>query len=57
MYAIIYWRGEDEVYPVLMADGQIKVYDKLAEADADAEEFEKRLKVDARVINCDSVHE
>ena len=57
MYAIIYWRGEDAVFAVLTEDGQVKVFDKLLEADAAANDFEGRFKVDARVVSLEQVHE
>ena len=57
MYAIIYWRKEDEVFPVLTEDGQIKVFDRLTEADTEANKVEKTYGTEARVISCEGVRE
>lgn len=59
MYAIIYWRtgNDDEVFPLLTQDGQLKVFDKLAHADSYAGSFEESFASDARVISCEQVHE
>ena len=58
MYAIIYWVGEDRVYPYQTKDKQIKLFDTLKEADKEANDFEKSgLKVEARVICIEGVKE
>ena len=41
MYAIIFWVSDMEVYPFLTEDGQLKLFDRLTEADECAERIEK----------------
>ena len=57
MYAIIYWRNDDEIFPHLTADRlQLKLYDKIEEADNEAYELEKRDNaIYARVISIEGV--
>ena len=63
MYAVIYWVGDDEVYPCLTEDGQIKLFDKISEADDYADQIDNRQeddgkkfeeKLDARVISIEA---
>ncbi len=58
MYAVIYWVGDDEVYPYLTDDGQMKLFDKISEADDCADMLEDAKKeekeIDARVISIES---
>jgi len=54
MYTIIKWANEDnEVYPVLNANGTLKLFEKLAEADAEANGYWNAA--DYRVISIDGV--
>ena len=41
MYAIVFWVNDMEIYPFLAEDGQLKLFDKLKEADECAEGIEK----------------
>lgn len=41
VYAIVFWVNDMEVYPFLTEDGQLKLFDKLKEADQCAEWIEK----------------
>lgn len=50
MYAIIYWRGEDKVYAYNKKDGSLKLFDKLSEADLEANKIK-----DSRVISIEGV--
>jgi hypothetical protein len=53
MYAIIYWTNNDEkIFFVTNEDGSIKVFDKLKEADSEADKVN-----DSRVISLDGVSE
>ncbi len=58
MYAVIYWVGDDMVFPYLTDDGQIKLFDKISEADncADLLDDEQKLGEDlsARVISIEA---
>ncbi len=60
MYAVIYWMG-DEVYPSLNDDGQIKLFDKISEADDWADSVENAKlendEVEARVISIEAAKE
>ena len=55
MYAIIYWVGEDEIYPVLNRDKTLRLFDKLEEADKYADSLERAE--DVRVITIDRIQE
>ena len=59
MYVIIYWLGDDEVYPYLASDGlQLKIFETLTEADKAADLLEKTDdELDARVITIEGVDE
>ena len=53
MYSIIYWaNNDDEVYPVITSDGQIKLFDSIKEADKHAETINN-----SRVISLEEIHE
>lgn len=58
MYAIIYWQGDDEVYPLMTEDLQLKLFTTLKEADKRAEKEEKEHKdIECRVISIQGVNE
>lgn len=69
MYAVIYWIGDDMVFPHLTRDKQIKLFDKIGEADDCADTLEeaqndvvkaKNLtgkKLEARVISIETAKE
>lgn len=55
MYAIICWKTNEEIYPMVNANGTIKLFDKLSEANGEAKNY---LDADSyRVISIKSVHE
>jgi hypothetical protein len=60
-YAIIYWVGDDEVYPYLNEDKTLKLFDRLEEADKYADELENTSRhdreIEARVISIEGVKE
>ena len=41
MYAVIFWVNDMEVFPFLAEDGQLKLFDRLEEADKCADRIEK----------------
>ena len=41
MYAIVFWVNDMEIYPFLTEDGQLKLFDRLKEADECAYGIEK----------------
>jgi len=43
MYAIIYWKDDNSVYPYLTDDGQLRLFDRLSDADEVADRIEKGL--------------
>lgn len=58
MFAIIYWIGENEVYPLLTPDLQLRFFEKVEEADRVASEFESinsRYEIATRVISIEGV--
>lgn len=63
MYAIIYWVGDNYVYPLLNENKTLRLLETLKEADSIAFELEKNEKLDsdkkveARVISIEGVKE
>ena len=56
MYTIIKWQNKDnEVYPILNSNGTLKLFVRLREADAEANNYLN--PEDYRVISIDSVRE
>lgn len=57
MYTIIYWQGNDSVYPVTNPNGTIMLFDKIDEADKHADMLEDSDdEIEARVISIDGAH-
>ena len=62
MYMVIYWVGDDAVYPLLNSDSTIKLFEKIGEADDKADEIENEPElvasvddeVEARVISIEA---
>lgn len=58
MYTIIYWKGDNEVYPTTNPNGTIRLYDTLEEADKKAMELDlSDDEIGARVISINGVQE
>ena len=62
MYAIIYFKGDKDIYPLISSDkGYIKVFNNLQEADDFVNIilslFKEEAETELRVISLDSVHE
>lgn len=59
MYAIIYWKGEDRLFPLLNEDKTLRLFDTLKEADEVAEKIDSNEVDDlsARVITITGVIE
>lgn len=69
MYAIIYWINDDQIYPHLTYDNQLKLFDTLKEADHEADYLERKsvrqnmndegadtITKEARVISIEGVN-
>lgn len=57
MYAIIYWKDDNSVYPYLNNDGTLRLFETLVVADNMANSMEEIEKIDARVISIEGVEE
>tara|TARA_Y100000310_G_scaffold310355_1_gene355488 strand:- start:991 stop:1179 length:189 start_codon:yes stop_codon:yes gene_type:complete len=62
MFTIIYWVGDDELYPYLNDNKTLKLFESLKEADKTANLLdetgtEHHEKVEARVISIEGVKE
>jgi len=66
MFAIIYWLNNNSVYPFLTGDEQLRLFDKLSDADEVADRIEKRQiqtqiapdkddEIECRVINIEGI--
>ena len=57
MYAVIYWLGDDECFPLLNNNDTITLYEKAKNADAMAEALELETSRECRVISIESVND